>query len=103
MASQAQKAGAQPILGRCRAWPTGRWRLEPTECWGNEKGENGSRTLMSLGAGLNRAQPSETDPPSSLTWDSEPLTHDLDVVGDIEVQLEPDTPHLTLFRGDVED
>jgi predicted acyl esterase len=55
---------------------------------GNEEGERGSRTLMVLGAGLNRAQPSETDPPSSLTWDSDPLTHDLDVVGDIEVQLE---------------
>ena len=43
---------------------------------------------MTLGAGLNRAQTSETDPASSLTWDSEPLTHDLDVVGDIEVQLD---------------
>jgi predicted acyl esterase len=54
----------------------------------NEEGESGSRTLMALGAGLNRAKPSETDPPSSLSWDSEPLTHDLDVVGDIEVQLD---------------
>jgi predicted acyl esterase len=43
---------------------------------------------MTLGAGLNRAQPSETDPPSHLTWDSEPLTQDLDVVGDIELQLD---------------
>jgi uncharacterized protein len=43
---------------------------------------------MALGAGLNRPQPSETDPPSSLTWDSAPLKHDLDMVGDIEVQLD---------------
>lgn len=55
---------------------------------GAEEGVSGSRTLMAPGAGLNRPQPSETDPPSSLTWDSAPLTHDLDVVGDIEVQLD---------------
>jgi uncharacterized protein len=55
---------------------------------GDEDGESGSRTLMALGPGLNRPQPSETDPPSSLTWDSAPLTHDLDMVGDIEVQLD---------------
>jgi uncharacterized protein len=52
------------------------------------EGESGARTLMALGAGLNRAHASETDPPSSLAWDSEPLTHDLDVVGDIEVRLD---------------
>jgi predicted acyl esterase len=55
---------------------------------GDEEGASGSRTLMALGAGLNRPRPSETDPPSSLTWDSAPLTHDLDVIGDIEVQLD---------------
>src|SRR5580692_1151523 len=55
---------------------------------GDEEGASGSRTLMALGAGLNRPQPSETDPPSSLTWDSAPLKHDLDMVGDIEVQLD---------------
>jgi uncharacterized protein len=55
---------------------------------GNEEGASGSRTLMALGAGLNRPRPSETDPPSSLTWDSAPLKHDLDMVGDIEVQLD---------------
>jgi predicted acyl esterase len=55
---------------------------------GDEEGASGSRTLMALGAGLNRPQPSETDPPSCLTWDSAPLKHDLDMVGDIEVQLD---------------
>ena len=53
-----------------------------------DEGSKGSRTLMTLGPGLNRAQASETDPPSSLTWDSEPLAADLDVVGDIELALE---------------
>ena len=62
---------------------------------GKEEGESGSRTLMALGAGLNRAKPSETDPPSSLSWDSEPLRYDLDVVGDIEVQPMPFPQHPT--------
>jgi predicted acyl esterase len=55
---------------------------------GDEEGESGSRTLMTLGAGLNRAQASVTDPPANLTWTSEPLQHDLDVVGDIELELD---------------
>jgi predicted acyl esterase len=54
----------------------------------DEDGESGSRTMMTLGAGLNRAKASETDPPSSLSWDSAPLTRDLDMVGDIELQLD---------------
>ncbi len=53
-----------------------------------DEGPNGSRTLMALGCGLDRAQASETDPPSSLSWDSEPLPADLDVVGDIELAFE---------------
>jgi hypothetical protein len=54
----------------------------------DEEGASGSRTLMTLGAGLNRAQASVTDPPSNLTWTSEPLKNDLDVVGDIELELD---------------
>jgi predicted acyl esterase len=54
----------------------------------DDEGEAGSRTLMTLGAGLGRVQASETDPPSHLTWTSATLKHDLDVVGDIELQLE---------------
>jgi predicted acyl esterase len=53
-----------------------------------DEGSKGSRSLMTLGSGLNRAQGSETDPPASLTWDGEPLEADLDVVGDIELALE---------------
>ncbi|HMK80900.1 MAG TPA: CocE/NonD family hydrolase [Xanthobacteraceae bacterium] len=60
------------------------------------EGAAGSRSLMTLGAGLNRAQASPTDPPSFLAWSSEPLARDLDVVGDIALQLDavstaPDT------------
>jgi predicted acyl esterase len=54
----------------------------------DDEGEAGSRTLMTLGGGLGRVQASETDPPSHLTWTSAKLNHDLDVVGDIELQLE---------------
>jgi uncharacterized protein len=71
-----------------------------------EEGESGSQTLMALGAGLNRAKPSETDPPSSLIWDTAPLTHDLDMIGDIELQLDavstaPDTAWI-VFLQDVD-
>jgi uncharacterized protein len=52
------------------------------------EGQPGQRTYMTLGAGLNRARASEADPPSSLTWDSEPLTDDLDLLGDIELRLD---------------
>jgi uncharacterized protein len=55
---------------------------------GDDEGKSGSRTLMALGAGLNRVQTSETDPSSSLVWDSGPLAQDLDVVGGIELQLD---------------
>jgi predicted acyl esterase len=54
----------------------------------DDEGDAGSRTLMTLGAGLGRIQASETDPPSHLTWTSATLKHDLNVVGDIELQLD---------------
>jgi predicted acyl esterase len=54
----------------------------------DDEGAPGSRTLMALGNGLGRVQASETDPPAYLTWTGTPLVHDLDVVGDIELQLE---------------
>ncbi len=54
----------------------------------DEEGAAGTRTLMALGGGLGRVQASETDPPSHLIWTSSPLERDLDVVGDIELQLE---------------
>jgi predicted acyl esterase len=52
------------------------------------EGSPGSRTLMVLGAGLNRPRPSEIDPPSSLAWTTQPLDQDFDIVGDIELQLD---------------
>jgi predicted acyl esterase len=53
----------------------------------DDEGEPGGRDYMVLGAGLNRAKPSVIDPPSILTWTSEPLTSALDVVGDIALRL----------------
>lgn len=47
-----------------------------------------SRKMLTLGAGLSRAKASETDPPSFLTWTTTPLPHDIDMVGDIELQLD---------------
>jgi predicted acyl esterase len=52
------------------------------------EGEAGARAYMTLGAGLNRAQASEADPPSKLTWTSAPLEQDLDMVGHIELRLD---------------
>jgi uncharacterized protein len=49
--------------------------------------QDGERTMMHLGEGLNRPRPSETDPPSHLVWDSELLVDDLDITGDIELVL----------------
>jgi uncharacterized protein len=43
---------------------------------------------LTLGGGLNRPRASETDPPSTLSWLSEPLQKDLQIVGEIELQLD---------------
>lgn len=47
-----------------------------------------SRTFMTLGTGLNRPKASPTDPPALIEWTSEPLSDDLDVVGDLELVLD---------------
>ena len=52
------------------------------------EGDAGTRTMMTLGAGLNRDHASETDPSASLIWTSEKLDRDLDVVGSIELVLD---------------
>jgi uncharacterized protein len=52
-----------------------------------EEGTPGAKEFMVLGAGLGRAKQSPIDAPSSLTWTSAVLAQDLDVVGDIELQL----------------
>jgi uncharacterized protein len=53
----------------------------------DDEGEPGAREYMVLGAGLNRANPSPIDPPSTLMWTSGPLEEALDMVGDIELRL----------------
>jgi putative CocE/NonD family hydrolase len=48
----------------------------------------GSRDYLCLGTGLNRPpRAQQSDPPSVLYWQSTPLAADLDVAGDIELQL----------------
>jgi uncharacterized protein len=54
----------------------------------DSEGNPGMLSYMTLGAGLDRAQPSISDPPSHLIWTSSPLAHDLDVVGHIELRLD---------------
>lgn len=53
-----------------------------------EQGAVGSRAMMTLGSGLNRDHKSETDPPAMLVWNSEPLGHDLDMIGPSELVLD---------------
>ncbi|WP_159500118.1 CocE/NonD family hydrolase [Microbacterium sp. 18062] len=64
------------------------WLLAADGSLAPDAAVDGDRTFMTLGAGLNRAVASPTDPPSSLTWTSEPLTTDLDIAGDIELTLD---------------
>jgi predicted acyl esterase len=68
-----------------------------------DEGDGGSRTFMTLGAGLYRPRASETDPPSNLVWETAPLEHELDVVGDIELVLDarstaPDTSFIVILQ-----
>jgi uncharacterized protein len=73
-----------------------------------DEGSAGSRTYMNLGGGLNRPRASETDPPGFLEWTTAPLTHDLDLIGPIELQLDaastaPDTAFIAVFEDVDED
>jgi uncharacterized protein len=68
-----------------------------------DEGEEGFRTYINLGAGLNRPRASETDPPSFLQWTTPPLAHDLDLIGPIELQLDaactaPDTAFIAVLQ-----
>jgi len=49
---------------------------------------NGELKMLYLGTGLNRPEASVIDPPSFLIWDSKVLESDLDIVGEIELQLD---------------
>jgi predicted acyl esterase len=94
------------------AWPIPeaqhrRYSLRADAGLDEQEGENGSRTYMNLGAGLNRPRSSETDPAGFLEWNTGPLTRDLDVIGPIELQLEaactaPDTAFIAVLQ-DVDD
>ncbi len=53
-----------------------------------DDGEAGARSYVCAGPGLNRRPEKPTDPPTYLTWETEPLETDLDVVGDLEVRLD---------------
>jgi predicted acyl esterase len=68
-----------------------------------DEGEAGSRTYMNLGGGLNRPRASETDPPPFLQWTTVPMTHDLDLIGPIELRLDaactaPDTAFIAVLQ-----
>jgi putative CocE/NonD family hydrolase len=48
----------------------------------------GSRDYLCLGTGLQRpARAAKSDPPGILRWESDPLTEDLDIAGEIELRL----------------
>jgi len=70
---------------------------------GEDEGPAGTRTYLTLGAGLNRPRASETDPPAFLAWTSAPLSADLDIAGPIELQLDvastaPDTAFIAVLQ-----
>lgn len=48
----------------------------------------GARQMMTLSAGMNRPRASETDPASSLVWETPPLDADVDMAGEIELRLD---------------
>jgi len=51
------------------------------------EGEPGSRDYLVLGAGTGKVTSSPVDPPPSLTWTSDAVVDDIDIVGEIELQL----------------
>ncbi len=53
-----------------------------------DEGERGSRQLITLSPGLTPPQGGTTNPPDSLAWTGDPLAEDLDLVGDIELELD---------------
>ena len=68
-----------------------------------DAGEAGQRDYMNLGGGLVRARASEADPPGLLTWETEPLPDDLEIVGPIELQLDvvstaPETAFIAVLQ-----
>jgi predicted acyl esterase len=69
-----------------------------------EEGEPGERAYLCLGTGLGRP-PNANAPqlPSALSWETAPLAHDVDVVGEIELALTatstaPDTGWIAILQ-----
>jgi predicted acyl esterase len=54
---------------------------------GEDEGTPGQRSFLVLGPGLGRSTGSEGEP-AHLEWTSHALEHDLDMVGDLELQLD---------------
>ncbi len=52
-----------------------------------DEGPTGERSYTTLGSGLGRDGTKPTDPLRQLVWTSDPLSAELDVVGDIELRL----------------
>ena len=99
-----QTASTWPIAGVERR----AFALRADGVLGEEEGATGDRVLMTLGAGVNRPQASEADPPTSLTWQTAPLAQELDLVGEIELQLDaastaPDTAWIATLQDVDED
>ena len=68
-----------------------------------EETTKGERKMLFLGQGMNRPKPSEIDPPSQLIWDSKVFENDMDMVGEIELQLDAicsasDTAWITVLQ-----
>jgi uncharacterized protein len=63
----------------------------------------GERKMLILGQGMNRPKPSEIDPPSQLIWETKVFEKDMDMVGEIELQLDAissasDTAWITVLQ-----
>jgi|HubBroStandDraft_6_1064221.scaffolds.fasta_scaffold15707_3 predicted acyl esterase len=79
------------------------YALRADEVLSEEEGKAGSRTYMNLGGGLNRPRASETDPQSLLYWTTPAFDRDLDIMGNIELQLDaactaPDTAFIVVLE-----
>ena len=84
---------AGPAWRAAKAWPVEGMTYRPLAlrhdgALADDEGPGGERQLMVLGEGLVREKRSSIDPPATLAWTTAPLKADLDMVGDIELQLD---------------
>ena len=85
--ARQRTGGTRPTLGHRKARACASWRSAQTAPSGPRRAKPGERAYVSLGTGLNRRAPRPTDQPTSLTWTSDPLDTDLDLVGAGELIL----------------